>query len=192
MSKRKSIWEDLPDREIKFNETTQNFQHNKINTSKYTLKTFIPKNFIEQFSKMANIYFLIIGILQMIREISATDGVPTILFPLMVILIVSGIKDLFEDLKRKRSDNDENNRETVVLENGEFKKTTWENLKVGNIVKIKENEFFPADMLLLTSSDSKGICYIETKNLDGETNLKRKSVAKDLAFMKNFSEEQVF
>jgi len=42
------------------------------------------------------------------------------------------------------------------------------------VVKIKQNEFFPADIILLNSSASKGICYIETKNLDGETNLKHK------------------
>lgn len=41
-------------------------------------------------------------------------------------------------------------------------------------MKINKDEFFPADILLLSSSDPKGICYIETKNLDGETNLKHK------------------
>lgn len=46
------------------------------------------------------------------------------------------------------------------------------------IVKIKENEYFPADLILLNSSASKGICYIETKNLDGETNLKHKQANK--------------
>lgn len=40
---------------------------------------------------------------------------------------------------------------------------------------MNENEFFPADVLILMTSEKKGICYIETKNLDGETNLKRKT-----------------
>lgn len=47
-------------------------------------------------------------------------------------------------------------------------------MKVGQIVKIFEGEYFPADIVLLTSSLPKGVCYVETKNLDGETNLKHK------------------
>ncbi len=49
---------------------------------------------------------------------------------------------------------------------------------MGNIVRIRENEYFPADIILLRSSDAKGICSVETKNLDGETNLKHKTVPK--------------
>lgn len=191
LTKRKSIWEELPDREIKINDSSLSFKDNKINTSKYTLFTFIPKNFLEQFSKLANVYFLLIGFLQMIDEISTSGGVPVIFFPLIIILIVSGVKDLFEDLKRKRSDNQENNREILFLEHGEFKPIVWEKIRVGNIVKIRENEFFPADILLLSSSDAKNICYIETKNLDGETNLKRKIVAKDLTFIRDLGEKEV-
>ena len=45
---------------------------------------------------------------------------------------------------------------------------------------MKENCFFPADMVIINSSEPEGTIYVETKNLDGETNLKLKSVAKDL------------
>ena len=42
-------------------------------------------------------------------------------------------------------------------------------------MKIEENNYFPADILILNTSEKKGVCFIETKNLDGETNLKAKN-----------------
>ncbi len=39
--------------------------------------------------------------------------------------------------------------------------------------------YFPADMVLLSSSNPEGVCYIETMNLDGETNLKIKKALQD-------------
>jgi phospholipid-translocating ATPase len=51
---------------------------------------------------------------------------------------------------------------------------------VGRVVKVHEDEQFPADLVIINSSAPKGICYIETKNLDGETNLKHKQAVKEL------------
>ena len=95
---------------------------------------------------------------------------------------MSAIKDLFEDLKRHKSDDLENNRHVMVAntQTGTFEQKQWKDLRVGNVVKIFKNEYFPADLLLLNSSAPKGICYIETKNLDGETNLKHKSSNKEI------------
>lgn len=53
-------------------------------------------------------------------------------------------------------------------------------MKPGNLVKVSEDEAIPADLCLVKSSDAKGTLYIETKNLDGETNLKNKYVHKDI------------
>jgi phospholipid-transporting ATPase len=50
----------------------------------------------------------------------------------------------------------------------------------GHIIKINKNESIPADLLLLNTSEPKGVCFIETKNLDGETNLKNKQTNKSI------------
>ena len=48
----------------------------------------------------------------------------------------------------------------------------WKKLEVGDIVLLRENDQVPADIVVLSSSDPDGACFVETKNLDGETNLK--------------------
>lgn len=58
-----------------------------------------------------------------------------------------------------------------------WERTLWKKLEVGDIVLLRENDQVPADIVVLSTSDSEGMCYLETKNLDGETNLKpRRSV----------------
>lgn len=152
----------------------QKFESNRITTCKYNVLTFLPKNLWYQFQKLANVYFLIIAILQIIPEISVSGGVPNILLPLAFVLAVSAGKDLLEDLNRRKSDEIENNRKSLVWNNGEWAEKPWYKIKVGELVKVMKNEYFPADLILISSSEENGICYIETKNLDGETNLKHK------------------
>lgn len=53
-----------------------------------------------------------------------------------------------------------------------FKKDYWKNVRVGDFVRIYNDEEIPADIIILSTSDADGACYVETKNLDGETNLK--------------------
>jgi P-type E1-E2 ATPase len=68
----------------------------------------------------------------------------------------------------------------MACRSNQFEDVAWKDLKPGNIIKISEDEAIPADICLLQSSDHKGTLYIETKNLDGETNLKNKFVHKDI------------
>ncbi|KAM5346746.1 hypothetical protein ACJ41O_009751 [Fusarium nematophilum] len=56
--------------------------------------------------------------------------------------------------------------------NARFQKDAWKSLVVGDFVRIYNDEELPADIIILATSDPDGACYVETKNLDGETNLK--------------------
>jgi len=96
-------------------------------------------------------------------------------------MTISALKALFEDYKRHKSDNEENNKNTFVFRGSGFHFEHWKNIQVGDIIKVTKNQPLPCDIILLYSSDAKGRCYVETKNLDGETNLKPKYANKDIA-----------
>uniref|UniRef100_A0A8C1XUE2 Phospholipid-transporting ATPase n=1 Tax=Cyprinus carpio TaxID=7962 RepID=A0A8C1XUE2_CYPCA len=145
------------------------FQGNAIKTYKYNVLTFLPLNLYEQFKRAANLYFLCLLILQIIPQISTLPWYTT-LVPLVLVLGITAIKDLVDDLARHRMDKEINNRRCDVLLN----ETRWMNLQVGDVVRIKKNDFIPADILLLSSSNPNSLCYVETAELDGETNLKFK------------------
>lgn len=263
------------------NKPLANYPRNKIRTTKYTPLTFLPKNILLQFHNFANIYFLILIILGAFQIFGVTNpGFSAV--PLIVIIIITAIKDGIEDSRRTVLDLEVNNTKTHVLTGVEnynvsaddislwrrfkkansriiasfvqvcretltkkgrlekaqrkrqmanhkknlnrkfrnslnsyrsnrmsrdvrpsmdfrpsmdingyqqnedtlinktlptdmewrFSKDYWKNVKVGDIVRIHNNEEIPADIILLSTSDSDGACYVETKNLDGETNLK--------------------
>ncbi|WCJ27854.1 Phospholipid-transporting ATPase 1 [Euphorbia peplus] len=147
------------------------FTGNEIRTSKYTLITFLPKNLFIQFHRVAYLYFLAIAALNQLPPL-AVFGRTVSLFPLLLVLCVTAIKDGYEDWRRHRSDRNENNREALVLQSGEFQPKKWKKIRAGEVVKICANETIPCDMVLLGTSDPSGVVYIQTMNLDGESNLK--------------------
>jgi phospholipid-transporting ATPase len=153
---------------------------NHISTSKYNVITFLPKFLYEQFSKYANLFFLFTAVLQQIPGISPTSRYTTIV-PLAIVLLVSAIKEYIEDYRRKQSDAQLNNAKAQVLKGSTFTDTRWINVAVGDIVRVESESPFPADLVLLASSEPEGLCYIETANLDGETNLKIKQAIPETA-----------
>ncbi|TIB13429.1 hypothetical protein E3P92_02275 [Wallemia ichthyophaga] len=229
------------------------YPRNKVRTAKYTLITFIPKNLLEQFRRVANIYFLLLVILQIFPIFGATTPQVAML-PLVAILVITGIKDAIEDYRRNVLDSQVNHSVTTKLNNfknvnipeddrslfektfnidkgtsrgvrklhdsnaagltdsvlymhgnkadtmtsltpsnntigvvdyanqtpgtSRWERTFWKKLQVGDFVLLRENDQIPADVVLLSTSDPDGMAFVETKNLDGETNLKPKKCLK--------------
>jgi len=239
-------------------------QHNsnQVITSKYTLITFLPRNLLEQYRRVANVFFTIIAILQFFPKF-ATISPGLVLLPLIVVLGMTGIKDAYEDIKRHQSDRVVNFSEVRVLDGPGYvnnnpvapksktfvraltkrigkrkmtkassqdtqapanpappetveksapsaasdvpdteydedkpdeptagpgphwKSTTWEDLRVGDFVKIVDHESIPADILICATSEDDNVAFVETKNLDGETNLKSRNAVPALTHLRN-------
>jgi phospholipid-transporting ATPase len=157
---------------------------NHISTAKYNVVTFLPKFLFQEFSKYANLFFLFTAALQQIPNVSPTNRYTTI-GPLLVVLLVSAIKELVEDWKRKTQDTSLNHSKAKVLRGSTFEETKWINVAVGDVVRVESEQPFPADLVLLASSEPEGLCYIETANLDGETNLKIKQAIPETAHLVN-------
>eukprot|EP00462_Mataza_sp_D1_P001037 CAMPEP_0175093256 /NCGR_PEP_ID=MMETSP0086_2-20121207/2909_1 /TAXON_ID=136419 /ORGANISM="Unknown Unknown, Strain D1" /LENGTH=1538 /DNA_ID=CAMNT_0016366193 /DNA_START=38 /DNA_END=4654 /DNA_ORIENTATION=+ len=149
----------------------KDYRNNMVITSKYTWWNFLPKNIFEQFSNLANIYFLLIGVLQTIPQSTTTSGVPTMYFPLAFILGVSAIRAIVEDAAIHKQDGARNGYKYDCLTSSGFKPCSAGKIRVGYIVKVKEDEMFPADMIFLASAYDKGHAFIDKANLNGETTL---------------------
>ncbi|EEC05351.1 phospholipid-transporting ATPase, putative, partial [Ixodes scapularis] len=72
---------------------------NAVQTTKYTLLSFIPRNLFEQFHRFANLYFLGIVLLNWVPQINAF-GKEVAMIPVLFVLGVTAIKDAFEDHRR--------------------------------------------------------------------------------------------
>ncbi|KAL2340610.1 hypothetical protein Fmac_008550 [Flemingia macrophylla] len=164
---------------------------NYVSTTKYTVATFLPKSLFEQFRRVANFYFLVCAILSFF-PVSPYSSVSNVV-PLVVVVAATMGKEAVEDWRRKKQDIDMNNRKVKVHQGeGVFDHSKWKDLKVGDIVKVEKDEFFPADLILLSSSYDDAVCYVETMNLDGETNLKVKQALEETSKLQEDSSFQNF
>ena len=150
------------------------FKDNKISTTKYNALTFLPKALLYQFMRLANIYFVFIAVIQSIPIISPL-GSATGIAPLVFVLTVSLIREAVEDLKRRSLDNEQNSNEVEIYRDGTWTKIKSGDLRMGEIVRVKQDGIFPSDLMLIDSNLPDGICFIETGTLDGEKTLKIKS-----------------
>ncbi|OMO87063.1 Cation-transporting P-type ATPase [Corchorus olitorius] len=165
------------------------FAGNSIRTGKYSILTFLPRNLFEQFHRVAYVYFLVIAILNQLPQL-AVFGRGASIMPLAFVLLITAVKDAYEDYRRHRSDKIENNRLASVLVNDQFQQKKWKNIQVGEVIKIHANETIPCDMALLSTSDPTGVAYVQTINLDGESNLKTR-YAKQETLLKIPEKEKV-
>ena len=98
---------------------------------------------------------------------------------LAAVLIFTMFKEGYEDLARHRQDKEVNKKLFMKYswETKDFVEVPCEEIQVGDILKIEENQGFPADLVLIGTSNPKGVAFVNTMNLDGETNLKEKVIA---------------
>ncbi|ETW02900.1 hypothetical protein H310_05365 [Aphanomyces invadans] len=156
------------------------FPGNQVITAKYNIWTFVPAFCYERFTQVSNFYFLLVGVGQVIPAITSTFGLPYSWLVLGVVLFVDAIFTGVEDYHRHVADAVMNAREARVFDSTvptRFRTTAWKDIVVGDVLQIKKYEAVPADILLLAVHEADpsapvGMCFIETKSLDGETNLK--------------------
>ncbi|XP_041637884.1 phospholipid-transporting ATPase IH isoform X1 [Cheilinus undulatus] len=148
----------------------QRYPDNRIVSSKYTFWNFIPKNMFEQFRRIANFYFLIIFLIQLIID-TPTSPITSGL-PLFFVITVTAIKQGYEDWLRHKADNAVNQCPVHVVQHGKVVRKQSRKLRVGDVVSVKEDETFPCDLILLSSSREDGTCFVTTASLDGESSHK--------------------
>ncbi|KAG2179181.1 hypothetical protein INT43_002031, partial [Umbelopsis isabellina] len=157
------------------------FIPNSITTTRYTLIDFLPKQLYAQFSKVANLYFLFVAILQMVPGWSPTGQFTTIL-PLAIFTSIAMAREGYDDLRRKRADQIENNATAQVLRvhrsvdhtTAVWQDIAWKDVHVGDLLRIQQNDWIPADCILIYSPNEEACGYVETAALDGESNLKKR------------------
>ena len=176
---------EKPTRIIKVGgEQDYQFCNNFVKTSKYEVWDFPGKFLMEEFdptTKVANCYFLMISALQCIGPISNTGGIPTTLIPLLFIIMVDATFQLLEDASRHRADTKENASiaHRFNPQTASFEDCKWYEISVGDYIRIDTRAMVPADVIIVSVAEKteppQGLCYVETKSLDGETNLKIRS-----------------
>ncbi|KAA0162814.1 hypothetical protein FNF31_03078 [Cafeteria roenbergensis] len=205
----------------------EGFAENRSDSAKYSLVSFVPLFLLENLTRFANAFFLVVGLMQMLPAITVTGGYPSQLAPLAFVLLFDAVITVVEDASRHGDDFRANNRQVLVARPrpdptaaaplgpsrrgaarshataaataaaggraagsetaaasssgrasaGGFESIPWQAVRVGDVIRLRRGEVAPADCVLLGSRTATGAvapdaCYVQTAQLDGETNLK--------------------
>lgn len=150
---------------------------NTVVNSKYTVITFLPLNFFEQFCRPINFYFLIVAVLQFIPSITPVSPLSTV-GPLLVAFSITAAKEGYDDLMRHQQDKKDNNRTYRKLDSlGKAVDVVCSEIQVGDLLILGPYDMLPCDAIGLLSSSGDGSIYVSTENLDGESDAKEKIAA---------------
>ena len=141
---------------------------NKVKTRKYNWIIFPFVAVFKQFRLFFNQFFLVLTLLQLYRPLQVGLAF-TYYLPLVFIVLVSVGRELYDELNRAKRDKLVNNGKYNIIGPHGLVSVKSEDIKVGNIVLLEQNQRIPADIIVLQAV---GHLYVKTINLDGETDLK--------------------
>ncbi|GIQ83656.1 P-type ATPase, subfamily IV, partial [Kipferlia bialata] len=174
---------------------------NQVKTTKYSVVNFIPKLLWDQFKRPANLFFLVTAIADSIPALTVTAPF-TFISPLIFIVVMAAVREALDDMRRKKADvtanaptfevirHSESGMDPLPRADGEKERerpqqtgreregdtqtltVASKDILVGDIVVVRSGAEVPADLVLLASSNTDNFGYVQTANLDGESNLK--------------------
>ena len=152
---------------------------NKLENHKYNLLTFIPVVLFNQFKQFGNFFYLIMSASQFFKEL-AVGFLFTYISPLAIVVTVSMLKELYDDIHRRIQDKKTNSALITVLRidpiSGQIERFEKKasDLEIGDIIHLKKNNRVPADLILLKTfnESNENQAFIRTDQLDGETDWK--------------------
>ena len=166
---------------------------NKIENQKYNLITFVPVVLFNQFKQFGNFFYLIMSVSQFFDEL-VVGFLFTYISPLVIVVSISMLKELYDDINRRIQDKKTNSTEITVLKENAFSKSVEKILKkasdllVGDIIELKKDTRVPADIIVLKtfneSNDNQA--FIRTDQLDGETDWKLRKAPESTQKMTDF------
>ena len=172
---------------VGFRDKSYNITHwsNKVENNKYNMILFLPTVIYNQFKQFGNFFYLVMAISQFIPDIKV-GFLFAYVSPLCVVVIVSLLKELIDDVNRRIQDLKTNSTKVTTIQFIKNKKNknslkelkkikkSYSNLKIGDIIELNKDEKVPADIIVLKtfneSEDSN--TFIRTDQLDGETDWK--------------------
>ena len=150
----------------------------------------LGSTFWTEHRRFMNIYFLLIACLQLVSVLAPVNPVTTWV-PLTLIFAISALKEAVDDYNRYKNDRAANLRKFWILSPATGGKTqvSAESIRVGDLLYLRENDEVPCDLVILKTADADTHCaYVQTANLDGETDLKTRTAVRVTATM---SEEEL-
>ena len=167
---------------------------NQIENQKYNLITFVPVVLFNQFKQFGNFFYLIMSISQFFDEL-VVGFLFTYISPLAIVVSISMLKELYDDINRRIQDKKTNSTLiTVLLENPNDSSKPLEiqkqaaQLLVGDIIVLKKDTRVPADIIVLkTFNEAKdNQAFIRTDQLDGETDWKLRKAPESTQKMEDY------